>query len=109
MSPTSYQTAPPRVGVGQVSYRTSAPGHNVVPMPLFRRRRPPDPRVIQLMRQVEALRTRLAELEERSERAEGRVQEVSTALTDQLHELSADLEGGHRGIDERLAALDALI
>src|SRR5829696_2754380 len=134
MSPTSYQTAPPRVAAEQVGYREEI-SFTIPLMPWFRRRRqlpPPDPRVAQLASQVVALQARLAELEaggepanapihgdstlpdrvaaleSRSDTADARIAEVSTALSNQLHELSGELESSHRGVDERFAALDAL-
>jgi hypothetical protein len=77
-------------------------------MPLFRRRIEPDPRVSQLTAELATLTARLAELEAKAGATEGRVDEVGTALTNQLHELSSDLESSHRVVDERLAALDSL-
>ncbi len=77
-------------------------------MPLFRRRIEPDPRVSQLTAELATLTARLAELEAKAGATEGRVDEVGTALTNQLHELSSDLESSHRAVDERLAALDSL-
>ncbi len=108
MSPTSYQTAPPRVGVKRIGYRKALPAHNAHLMPLFRRSATPDPRVAQLTTEVAALQARLAQLESRTNAADARLDEVSSALTSQLHELSGELESSHRSIDERLAALDAL-
>jgi chromosome segregation ATPase len=108
MSPTSYQTAPPRVVVEQVGYPKAASAHNAAPMPLFRRTAPPDPRVAQLTTDVAALRAQLAELESRLSSANARLDEVSSALTSQLHELSGELESSHRAVDQRVNALDSL-
>jgi hypothetical protein len=79
-------------------------------MSLFRRRPTitPDPRVNQLTEELTVLKSRLAELEGRATTTEARVDEVGSALTNQLHEVSGELEATYRGIDQRLAALDAL-
>jgi chromosome segregation ATPase len=77
-------------------------------MPLFRRSTAPDPRVAQLSAEVAALQTRLAELESRLSAADARLEEVSSTLTSQLHELSGDLQSGHRAVEERVNALDSL-
>jgi hypothetical protein len=77
-------------------------------MPLFRRRVPLDPRVFQLTQEVAALTSRLAELEGRASSTEARVDEVGSALTNQLHEISGELDSSYRGMDQRLAALDSL-
>jgi len=77
-------------------------------MPLFRRTSPPDPRVAALTTEVAALRARLAELETRLSAADARLDEVSSALTSQLHELSGELESSHRSVDQRMNALDSL-
>src|SRR4051794_25388488 len=77
-------------------------------MPLFRRSNPPDPRVAQLTTEVSALQARLAELEARLSAADARLDEVSSALTSQLHELSGELESSHRSVDQRVNALDSL-
>jgi chromosome segregation ATPase len=77
-------------------------------MPFFRRTAPPDPRVAQLTTEVAALQARLAELETRLSAADARLDEVSSAVTSQLHELSGELESSHRSVDQRVNALDAL-
>ena len=77
-------------------------------MSLFRRRVQPDPRVAQLSAEIQALQARLAELEAHASTADARVEEVAVQLTNQLHELSGELDSAHRGLDDRLAALDAL-
>jgi chromosome segregation ATPase len=77
-------------------------------MPFFRRAATPDPRVAQLTTEVAALQARLVQLEARASSADARLDEVSSALTSQLHELSGELESSHRSVDERLAALDSL-
>ena len=77
-------------------------------MPFFRRPVPPDPRVSQLTEELAALQSRLAELEGRSTSTEARVDEVGSALTNQLHEISGELDSSYRAMDQRLAALDAL-
>lgn len=77
-------------------------------MPLFRRTAAPDPRVAQLEGEVVALQGRLAELEGRLSAADARLDEVSTALTSQLLELSGELEAGHRAVEQRVNALDSL-
>jgi chromosome segregation ATPase len=77
-------------------------------MPLFRRTAPPDPRVAQLTTEVAALQARLTELESRLRAADARLDEVSSALTSQLHELSGELESSHRSVDQRVNALDSL-
>jgi len=63
MSPTSYQTAPPRVVVEKLGYRTVVASHNVAPapfdMPLFRRRSEADPQLAELTSQIALLRARL--------------------------------------------------
>ena len=92
----------------EVGYRKAVPAHNAAPMHLFRRSTTPDPRVAQLSTEVAALQARLAQLETKASAADARLDEVSSALTSQLHELSGELESSHRSMDERLAALDAL-
>jgi hypothetical protein len=77
-------------------------------MPFFRRRVSPDPRVSELTEELAAMKSRLAELEGRASSTEARVDEVGSALTNQLHEISGELESSYRGMDQRLAALDAL-
>jgi DNA repair exonuclease SbcCD ATPase subunit len=77
-------------------------------MPLFRRRVPPDPRINQLTQELAALTARLAELEGRARTTEARVDEVGSALTNQLHEISGELDSSYRTMDQRLAALDSL-
>jgi hypothetical protein len=74
----------------------------------FPRRREPDPRVARLIAELAAVQAKLAELEAKAGATDERVGEVGAALTSQLHELSGELESSHRGVDERLAALDAL-
>ncbi len=77
-------------------------------MPFFRRTAPPDPRVAQLTTEVATLQARLTELESRLRAADARLDEVSSALTSQLHELSGELESSHRSVDQRVNALDSL-
>src|ERR1700736_3290816 len=98
MSPTSYQTAPPRVGVEQLGYLKAVLAHNATLMRIFRRPATPDPRVAQLTMEVAALYARLAGLESRARTADARLDEMSSALTSQLHELSGELESSHRNI-----------
>jgi chromosome segregation ATPase len=64
--------------------------------------------VADLTTEVAALRTRMAELEARLSAADARLDEVSSALTSQLHELSGELEASHRSVDQRVNALDSL-
>jgi hypothetical protein len=170
MSPTSYQTAPPRVVSEKLGYRTVVAPHNAAPavseMPLFRRRSESDSQVAELTSQLAALRARLDAIEQAAsrlppprpaavapatapasaaspaappplpppsvdgltaplrqaldelsarfdaaeqervadrERVDTRLTELSTTLTDQLHELS----GGLQTQEERLAAFRA--
>jgi hypothetical protein len=155
MSPTSYQTAPPRVVVEKLGYPTVVASDNVAPavsdMPLFRRRSEPDPQLAELTNQIALLRARLDAMEEAAsrlppprpaaahplpppsvdpltapvrkalddlaarldaaeqariadrDRVDTRLTELSTTVTDQLHELS----GGLQTQEERLAAFRA--